>query len=262
MRREDRLEYIMNVTWENGYMSISDIAAQLNSSQETVRRDIRILCEQNKLRKTRGGAYPVKMQIRRDANYMMRKRKNEQAKYAIGREAARLICNDDVVILTPGVSTEAIAEAVIGVNNVTFITSSIPIASILVDKCSRREISGHVIIIGGEIDINNRYVMGAASLENLDRFHYSLAFLSCTAISFSEVYACYLDEGYADEHILRHTDKAVLVAESEKFGKSSIYKFANITDFSHVITDDGSRIPEYILDQINGSDTKLVIARE
>jgi len=260
MRAEERLDYILQATKDSGFASITEIAAELGVSKETVRRDIRILCGQNKLRSTRGGAVPIKMQLRRDASYMMRKHANEQAKHHIGKKAAGLISDGDVVFITPGVSTEAVAEAVLGVSNVTFVTSSLPIAAILVEKCSRREFSGHVIIIGGEIDISNRYILSAASLENMDRFHYDIAFFSCTAISSNEVYASFLDEGCADEHLLRHTDKAILIAESDKFGKNSVYRFAAISDFSHIITDTLHRIPDYILEQIEAADVEFLTA--
>ncbi len=259
IHKNDRLTYILHSAMDTGYVSISDMSKQLGVSEATIRRDIHILCNQNKLKKIRGGAYPVKTQIRQEVNYMIRKRKNEQIKYCIGREAAHMIRDGNVVFLAAGVSTEAIAEAISNVHGVTFVTNSISIASMLVMKCSYREITGHVIIPGGEIDIQNRYMMGTTSVKNLDHFHFDLAFISCTAIAQPEVFAAYLDEGYTAEHILKHTKNAILIAESEKFGKRAVYKCALTTDFSHIITDNSNPIPDYIKEQIALSKTKFVI---
>lgn len=136
MRAEDRLEFILRTAVRDNFVSISETAAHLDVSIETIRRDINRLCRENRLKKVRSGACPVKPSIRRDADYMLRKSQNQQVKLAIGREAARMITDGKVVIFDCGVSIQQIAASVTGVQDVTFITNSVPTMSILLDKFS------------------------------------------------------------------------------------------------------------------------------
>ncbi len=260
MRAEDRLKYLINTAVLEGFVSISEAAEHLNVSIETVRRDINFLCGENKLHKVRGGACPVKLSLRRDADYMLRKSKNQQEKIAIGREAARLIRDETVVMLDCGVSIQTVAASITGVKGVTFITNSVPVMSILLDKFSSEEITGRGILIGGEIDTQNRFTKGAFAVETLDHYYADLAFVSCTAISAESVSSYSLDECSFSSHIMRRTSASVLIAESEKLGKNSVYSFAKITDFSRIITDAKNHFPEDILAVMENSNTRLTIA--
>jgi len=262
MRAEDRLDYIMTTASNNGFVSIAETAQLLGVSNETIRRDINVLCGENKLRKVWGGASPVKLMLRRELNYSSRKSKNLPEKMAIGREAAQMITDGKVVFFDCGVSIQMIASAVTDVKNVTFITNSIPTMSILLDKFSKGEIDGRVIMIGGEINTENRFATGAAAVEHLDRFCADLAFISCTAISARAVSTYDIDESYFSAHIMDCASMSVLVAESEKMGKNSVYSFAKITDFSRIITDSENRVPEDIIEIIENSDTDLTIVEK
>ncbi len=249
----------MRTAVRDNFVSISETAAHLDVSIETIRRDINRLCRENRLKKVRGGACPVKLSIRRDADYMLRKSKNQQVKLAIGREAARMITDGKVVIFDCGVSIQQIAASVTGVQDVTFITNSVPTMSILLDKFSSGEITGRVIMIGGEIDVKNRFAVGASAAETMRRFCADLAFVSCTAVSARGVSSYNLDESGFSAAILDCTSSAVLIAESEKLGKNSVHRFASLTDFSAVITDDQNHVPGDILDLLENSDTAVTI---
>jgi len=261
VRAEERLEFIMQKAIRDNFVSISETAKQLDTSIETVRRDINRLCAENRLKKVRGGACPVKLSIRRDADYMLRKSKNQQVKLAIGREAARMITDGKVVIFDCGVSIQQIAASVSGVHDVTFITNSVPTMSILLDKFSSGEITGRAIMIGGEIDGKNRFAAGAAAVESMRRFCADLAFISCTAVSARGVSSYNLDESGFSAAILDCTSAAVLVAESEKLGKNSVHRFASLTEFSAVITDDQNRVPDDILELLKDSGIDINVVK-
>jgi|GEM_PF-519066 len=259
LRTEDRLEFIMRTAIRDNFVSISETARHLDVSIETVRRDINRLCAENRLRKVRGGACPVKLSMRRDAEYMLRKTQNQQVKLAIGRAAARMITDGKVVIFDCGVSIQQIAASVTGVEDVTFITNSVPTMSILLDKFSSGEITGRVIMIGGEIDAKNRFAIGASAVESMRQFCADLAFVSCTALSARGVSSFDLAESSFSSAILECTSYSVLIAESEKLGKNSVHRFAAPTDFSAIITDDQNHVPADILDLLETSDTALTI---
>ena len=75
--------------------------------------------------------------------------------------ASSMIRDGSVVAFDAGVSIQSVASCVSDVKNVTFVTNSISIASILLNKFHSGEISGRIIFIGGELDIQNRFSKGA-----------------------------------------------------------------------------------------------------
>ncbi|MBQ8511745.1 MAG: hypothetical protein IJ497_03955, partial [Clostridia bacterium] len=66
--------------------------------------------------------------------------------------------------------------------------------SLLPDKFASGEITGRVIMIGGEIDVKNRFAIGASAAETMKQFCADLAFISCTAASARGVSSYDLDE--------------------------------------------------------------------
>lgn len=261
MRVEERHKYILETAVKDGFVSISRTSGLLGVSIETIRRDINYLCGENKLRKVRGGASPVKLALRRDADYLLRKNNNQQVKMSIGLEAAKMITDGKIVIFDCGVSIQNIAACVTGVRDVTFITNSVPTMSILLDKFAAGDITGRVIMIGGEIDTRNRFSKGAAVTDTIDKYCADIAFISCTALSAENVSSYSLDECYFSSHVMSRTAVSVLIAESDKLGKNSVYSFAKITDFDRIITDNKNGIPNDTLKILEASDTKLVIVQ-
>jgi len=259
MRAEERQKYLLDTAVKDGFVSISKASVALDVSIETIRRDINSLSRENKLRKVRGGASPVKLTLRRDADYLLRKNNNQQVKMSIGMEAAKLITDGKIVIFDCGVSIQNIAACVTDVRDVTFITNSVPTMSILLDKFTSGEITGRVIMIGGEIDTANRFSKGAAVTDTIDKYCADIAFISCTALSAENVSSYSLDECYFSSHVMSRTAVSILIAESEKLGKNSVYSFAKITDFDTIITDDRNGIPNDTLKILEVSDTRLIV---
>ena len=259
MRAEERQSYILKIAKENGFASISSIAKELDVSIETVRRDINKLCEANLLKKARGGAVISKPSCRKDVNYTLRVRSNQHAKLTIGMEAASMIRDGSVIALDAGVSVQAIARCVSGVKNVTFITNSISVASILLDRFNTEDVSGRIIFIGGEIDILNRFSKGASATNTIMNYYFDIAFISCTALSSEAVSSYNLDECTYSKQLMERSSYSVLIAESDKIGKNSVCSFAKISDFNRIITDDKNEIPADIERICERSKTDLVV---
>ena len=259
MRTDDRHKYILNIAQPEGFVSISKAAVHLNVSIETVRRDINQLSADGQLKKTRGGATPVKQPFRKDADYVRRLQLNQQEKFAIGAEAATLIRSGSIVALDCGVSIQTMAKCISGVENVTFVTNSIRVAGILLDKIDSGEISGRAILIGGEMDNENRFAKGAEAINSLKQYHFDLAFVSCTAASTSGVSSYSLDESNFSAQMIANSARSVLVAESVKLGKNSVKLFAELNEFERIITDDRNPIPTDIEAVLRNIKTKLII---
>ena len=260
MKFEKRENYILDTAESFGFVSISEAARHLDVSIETVRRDINKLCATGRLKKTRGGALPVKEQFRRDSEYKARMLNNREEKLSVGATAAAMIRDNSVVALDCGVSIQSVATHVSGVKDVTFVTNSLPISMILMHKMSDGDITGRVILIGGELDVENKFSKGAAAAELVEKFCFDIAFISCTAVS-SMVSSYNMDECAFSSRLLRRAAHSVLVADSDKLGRTSLFSFARISDFDFLIVDSKRAVPSE-LDKVlkETGKTQLIIA--
>lgn len=259
MRKEERRKYILRKAQSDGFVSIPNSAEYLGVSVETVRRDITALEKEGILKKTHGGATPIKTPIRKDADYTRRLSLNQQEKNAIGSEAASMIRSGMVVALDCGVSIQAAARSISGVENVTLVTNSLPIADILTVKAASGELKGRIIFIGGEMDIMNRFAVGAAPIRELEKYHFDLAIVSCTAFSTDGASAYTLDEAAYSSALIKNSSASVLIAESVKAGKNSVCTFAGLNDFKRIITDDSHKLSGELERFITNTQTELIV---
>lgn len=260
MRSDERLQHILKIAQDNGFVSIPKTAEALGISVETVRRDINHLCKKNLLKKVHGGATPVKAPIFKDADYSVRIYRNQQGKYAIAAEAAKMIRNGHIVSFDGGATTAILASLVQNVRNVTFVVNSLPIATTLVDKHFANENPySTVIMAGGQINSPGYRTYFPMALDTIDKYRYNIVFISCTALSADGVFNNATNTGVYAQHLMRRASTSVLLVDSEKLGKTSVFEFAKLTEFDRIIIDDRFPCPPDIIQALEGSSTELTI---
>ena len=257
MKSTERQHFLLTKAKKANFVSIPDTAIELGVSVETIRRDINILCEQKQLKKVHGGAIPVKTALNKDALFPQRLRLYQDRKLAVVNEASKLIRDGDVVALDGGATTVQFAEVLQDKHNVTFVISSLRIADILARKLREGVLTGRLIFIGGEIDLNSLYANDLYALDSLDKFHFDIAFLSCTSLSANSV--CNSSLSIYSSHLVNRATTPVLLLDSSKLGNTSTYEFAKATDFAHIIVDDQAPIPQDLAQLLEDSDTTLTV---
>lgn len=259
MRSEQRKLHILNTAQDNGFVSIPKTAQLLGVSVETIRRDIDALCQKNQLKKVYGGAVPVKSPIWRSTKNSRKTEKTQQGKIAIAMEAAKMIRDDNVVVLDCSEATEFLARYIQDVHRVTFVVSSLRIATILADKINAGDISGTVIMAGGQIITTSYRTYTMSALDIIDRYYYDLAFISTTGLSATGASTTSTNPGMFTQHMMRRASSCVLLVESHKLGKHSVMDFAKPTDFDRIITDDTHPCPADLLEVLENSETELTV---
>ena len=258
MIRMQRQDLILKIARKEGFVSIPKTAKKLGVSVETIRRDINALCADNLLRKVHGGAAPVKAPIRKDAPYAKRVLQNQQAKIAICTAAARMIRDGDVVTMDSGATCAVLASCIRDVHNVSFVVNSIHIATTLVDKINAGEISGRVIILGGELSPQSLGTYSIVTLDEIDKYHFDIAIISCSSLCADGVANTTVAGSYIP-HLMRRASSCILIADSEKVGKNSVYKFAELSDFDRIFIDNQHPCPEDIHKALDGTGTVLSV---
>ena len=259
MRSEQRQEYILENARKNSFISITDTAKILGVSIETVRRDINILCQKSLLKKVHGGAAPVKLSIRKDSQFMTRIHENQQAKMTIGMEAAKMIRSGDVVTMDGGATCYVLASCISGVRDVTFVINSLRIATVLMEKIGTGDITGDIIMLGGKLEPSSYCSSDNIALESLSHFHFDKVFVSCSSFSKDSVANSSSSSSIIVRRMMENSNSSILIADSDKLGKHSVYTFAKPTDFDRIIIDNKIPCPTDFLDSLHGTDTQLTI---
>ncbi len=97
-----------------------------------------------------------------------------------------------------------------------------------------------VILIGGEIRVENQDLCGPIAEKTLMLFHVDKAFLGTNAMSLESGFMA-TDERTSkiNELAVQQADKVYVLADSEKFQKSSFISYAPLNAVDAIFTDDG-----------------------
>lgn len=260
MFAEERKTLILQILSRDGNVRITDLSQEFNVSAETIRRDLNELSIDKKLVKVHGGAIALKHPIREE-NYATRITQNCRAKKRIGEYAAGLINDDEIIFLDSGATTEEIARSIYNRKNLTILINAINIASILMPKLQNGDFTGKIIFIGGTIDCDNSKTRGEMTFTLLSRFSADKAFIGATSISERGMMMWDESDGEYSAVLSKKSGITYTVADSSKFEKDSFYKFLDLTDVNHIITDDENEISNEMKTVLNSSNVQLHIVK-
>ena len=219
---------------EYGGVKVKGLSAKFKVSEDLIRKDLALLAQQGKLKKTYGGAVLVKENIHREFA-IQRKSINLVAKQKIAQKALSLIKDDYVVFLD--ISTINIELAYLIAKSdlkAIIVTNMLEIVNILAKSNIR------VIFIGGEFDFGKDGFVGSLTIEMLKNFRFDLAFMGVVSVDIHDnaVTTYMANDGITKNKVLNISRKSYMMAESEKLKQSGSYKYANIEDFQGIITDE------------------------
>ncbi len=238
-----RQKMIENIAVRDGEVIISKVAKELGVSIETIRRDINVMCTKNLLVKVHGGAVPAQAPVS-EAAYSQRKKSNNAIKNRIGAAAAALIKSNQVVAFSTGSTMEAVASHIKGVRELTVLTNSLPIGQALSDMGERGEFDGKVILFGGQLHPTERLTFGTSVAEQISKYFADIVFISAAAICENGLMTTGTDEGNIIRRLAQCGSKVVLVIESKKIGKRSVYRYGDLDSVHTILTDDEFPISE------------------
>ena len=206
----ERQARILDELHRHGRVEVSALAAMLEVSEDSVRRDLRALSDAGHLQKTHGGAVlldPARMAWADRADVAA------AAKDAIAAAAAAadLVTPGDTVVLDAGSTVLAFARA-LEVRPLSVITNSLDIAA---HFAADDEVQ--LTLTGGQWDRRSRYFVGSAAVAALARHRADWAFLGACALD-PDAGATSVSELDADAKIAmsRAARRTAVLADSSK----------------------------------------------
>lgn len=217
-----------------GEVSVQELASRFAVSDMTIRRDLFSLEKRGELTRTHGGAVISKSGIIEFA-FKNKERLYAEEKKAIAREAASFIEPGMTITLDTGTTTLEVARAIVGIRNLTVLTSSLVIASTLYAH-------DHIelVLLGGSVRKGNPDLSGWLTEENLKRFRVDLAVIGADGADRQGIFTTDMNVARVSQTMIAGAQRTALVIDHSKFSKSAFVQFARWNQIDVLITDWGT----------------------
>lgn len=237
MKRQSRLDHLQEIIAEANSITIKDLADQLDVSVMTIRRDMEVLEGAGVVRTYRGGVIVSENHNRNPGSqgYSLTAAETSHVdeKRAIAKLAASLVNNGDVVFFDAGSTVELILD---------YLDSNIEMTAICYSLNVMNRLSGWpnvcIIFSGGTYHPESQNFESPEGLQLLSRNRSSKAFISANGIRVDlGVTSSGLFEIPIKRMAIENSISSYLVADSSKCGVVRTAHFANVEDFTSIITD-------------------------
>jgi len=247
MLPEERRSEVVNLINERHGCSVEDLAAALDVSEATIRRDLRELEESNLVRRTHGGALPVVDQPR---GYDQRAVRNREGKEAIAERAAAEVHKDQIVYFDSGTTTMPIVDYISDDLDVTGVTNGAVNALKLVES------EFQVYLVGGMFWSDDNGLAGSWAEERIENMNFDLLFLSAGGVDSEGLTTRNPRQSGVRRRMIDSSRRVVLVADRNKFNEDHFVKFADPGDVDVLMTD--GTVPEEIRESFEAEDVDIV----
>lgn len=230
---EERHQEITEIIKSNGKITIAEITSKYGISDESARRDLRLLEQKGFCKRTHGGAILIQqISVRPPANRDFDKMPIWDNYREISRAAAAKIRENDTVYLTGGSFGHIIVSFLPRDFRYTVVINSVDIGKEL-----RSFDNIDVYIAGGKMRQSGSLVDSLAN-EFVSRLHFDLCFITGAGLTADFGLSNGTDETATFQRtVIRNSRKRCLVISSSKVGVDSFIKVCDVDAFDYIITD-------------------------
>lgn len=232
----ERKSAILERLQADGKVNAAALARDFDVSMETIRRDLDLLEKEGMLKRVHGGAVKVNFQ-QGEPPFFQRRNVSLEEKQKVANIAAQLVKDGDTIVMGGGTTVLEMANAIRGVHKVTLLTNSVPTAHALLDSLNQGLFQGRVILLGGELSIEQYSTSGVVCEKMLEMFRVNKAFISPGGISLSGVMEYSLEEASFSSKMIQVAKETIILADHSKIGIEALCKVATLEQMSAVICD-------------------------
>ncbi|MFD8618112.1 DeoR/GlpR family DNA-binding transcription regulator [Streptomyces sp. NPDC059513] len=244
MARDARWDALLELVGKHGRVEVEEVAAALEVSAATIRRDLDQLAEQHLLTRTRGGAVAHGVSYELALRYKTGRHAPE--KQAIGRAVSGLVAVGEVVGLTGGTTVTEVARAlavrpdIVGETTVaggqptlTVVTNALNIAS---ELAIRPQIK--MVVTGGVARPQSYELTGPLAVGVMNEITLDVAVLGVNAIDIERgAYVHHEGEASVNRLLAERAQRVVVAADSSKIGKRAFARVCDLGLVDVLVTD-------------------------
>ncbi len=216
----ERHEYILQQLSQHGRVEVKDLVEFFNTSEVTVRADLRKLEKESKLKRFHGGAQSLvslphsTRDFENEVKLERRYKINASAKDQIAAAAAEFVRPGNSIILDSGSTTHLVANHIAENGEVIAITNNLPAAQALADAPNTT-----LVICGGTYRVKTKSLHGAKAEQCLDGVSADILFIGADGIDPKKGITTF-NEGYTISGVMASCAKKIIaVVDSTKVGR-------------------------------------------
>ncbi|MED4401845.1 DeoR/GlpR family DNA-binding transcription regulator [Metabacillus fastidiosus] len=237
---EERKKVITELIEEHGQVKVNDLAAQFTVSTETIRRYLEELEGEKKLKKVYGGA--VKMETAEPSMFEREILRMEEKK-RIGSKAASFVKEGEVIFIDEGSTTLQMCAALKDIFNITVITNSFPLATILMDYESKQLFHGEIIFLGGQIRSKHFRASGSLTEKMAKEFYADKAFIAIDGIHKQAGLTSFdIEKCLLSKIFIENANTSFILVDHSKIDVKANYKIVSLESADYILSD--VQIPE------------------
>ena len=237
MLAQERQSIILEMLKTKNVIKITDIATRFDVSNETARRDLEAMQNRRLVRRVYGGAVLEATQAE-STNVSVLTDRDAMEKAALGKAAAALVKEGDVIIIGPGTTMWELAKNIRHMHNLTVLTTSLAVSNELAGT------SIELYVLGGLVQPDELCMTGAIPMATMQRFFADKSFISCGGATLSGGVSDYTAGGELLHTMIERANHSVLVANSVKFGQNAFGYICALNELNTIISDTGLS-PDY-----------------
>lgn len=227
VRRDKIKTYIL----EKKNVTVGELSENFSVSEETIRRDLRLLEEDGTVVRTHGGAMLSK-RVKTTVDNKILGTLFTGSKKIIAAQCSRFIHDGDCIFLDASTTASAICDE-LGQRHVTVLTNSLRAISRLTENENVK-----LIGVGGNFLSNRQCFVGRETNESLSHYFVDIAFISCRSLSMKTGITDSDDDAAEVKQIItRHATRVCLIADYTKFDKTSFTRVCSFNDVDDIVTD-------------------------
>jgi len=231
---------------------VAQLARELGVSEMTIRRDIRRLERDGFLRQTYGGA-TAHVTRSFDVAFNARALQHSREKRLIGMRTTELLDGARVIFLGIGTTAEQFARYLPPHPEMTIVTASLPIASLLGTRPIR------TVAIGGAVLRDELSCNGPSAIRALGRYRFDLAVIGAAGLSARwGITELTDDEAEIQRTAIDGAQQVIVMADGSKIGSATNAIVAGAERIETLVTDASASSAE--LDRLRDLGVRVVVA--
>ncbi len=236
METHRRRQVILSLLEERGEVAVDELAAALDVSENTIRNDLNALADEAMVRRVRGGAVAVNGgSLRTKTDFEARVNRQRRAKELMARWAAHLVQDGDALVMDASSTVYYVAKNLLDRHNLTVVTNGLETAVLLAQNSTNR-----VILAADQVRSHGYSIIGDFNPRLLHHFSASKTFVSCSAFTVRQgLMELDIDEGPLKAQMIKFGGQIIALVDHSKFGRVNTYRFADLSQISHLVVDDG-----------------------
>lgn len=226
----ERQAEIIKILEKRHSATVHYLAKELFVSEPTIRRDLAVLEENGKIKRTFGGAVISDM-IMGEVPLILREQTNMQEKEEIALKALKFIKDGQVIFIDASSTASCLLEHLSKYKDLTVITNS-PKASL---KLAEMKIK--CLCTGGILLENSIAYVGSFAENFIRNINADILFFSCRGLSDDgRLTDSSPEESELRKVMMERSKKKIFLCSSEKVGKEYMYNLCHISQIDEAVS--------------------------